>query len=47
MSNTTEKSILKGAQFLLTESTPDNIFIPEELNEEQLMIKQMTVDFVQ
>ncbi len=43
---TTTSLILKGGEFLIKESTPDDIFIPEELTEEQLMIKQMAKDFV-
>lgn len=47
MSDVTEKLIVvKGGEFLIKESTPEEIFIPEELNEEQLMIKQMAKDFV-
>jgi hypothetical protein len=47
MSEITEKVIeIKGGEFLIKESTPEEIFIPEELNEEQLMIKQMAKDFV-
>ena len=43
----TEKiATIKGGEFLVKESTPESIFIPEELNEEQLMIKQMTKEFV-
>ena len=37
---------IKGGEFLIKDATPQDIFIPEELNEEQLMIKQMTKDFV-
>jgi hypothetical protein len=39
--------ILKGGEFLIRDSRPEDIFIPEELNEEQLMVKQMAVDFLQ
>ncbi|MEZ5012778.1 MAG: acyl-CoA dehydrogenase family protein [Chitinophagales bacterium] len=35
-----------GGGFLVQESKPEDIFIPEELNEEQLMIRQMAMDFV-
>ncbi len=38
--------VIKGGEFLIKDATPQDIFIPEELNEEQLMIKQMTKDFV-
>ncbi|MFI5172509.1 MAG: acyl-CoA dehydrogenase family protein [Chitinophagales bacterium] len=37
---------LKGGEFLIKDSNPEEIFIPEELTEEQLMIKQMAKDFV-
>ncbi len=47
MAELTEKTIvIKGGEFLIKDATPQDIFIPEELNEEQLMIKQMTKDFV-
>jgi hypothetical protein len=39
--------ILKGGEFLIRDSRPGDVFIPEELNEEQLMVKQMAVDFLQ
>jgi len=38
--------VLKGGEFLIRESGPENTFIPEELNEEQLMIRQMAEDFL-
>jgi len=38
--------VINGGEFLIKDATPQDIFIPEELNEEQLMIKQMTKDFV-
>ncbi len=39
--------VLKGGEFLIKVSRPEDIFIPEEFNEEQLMIKQTTLDFVE
>lgn len=39
--------VLKGGEFLVRESTPNTIFIPEELNEEQGMIRDMASEFVQ
>ena len=39
--------ILKGGEFLIRDSRPEDVFIPEELNEEQLMVKQMATDFLQ
>ena len=38
--------VLKGGEFLLRPSRLEDTFIPEELNEEQLMVKQMSVDFI-
>ncbi len=47
MAELTEKiNTLKGGEFLIKDATPQDIFTPEELNDEQLMIKQMTKDFV-
>lgn len=40
-------NILKGGEFLIRDSRPEDVFIPEELNEEQLMVKQMATDFLQ
>ena len=34
----TNKEALKGGEFLIKESSSDNVFIPEEFNEEQKMI---------
>lgn len=39
------KDVLAGGQFLIRESQPEDMFIPEEFNEEQLMIQQMAEDF--
>jgi alkylation response protein AidB-like acyl-CoA dehydrogenase len=39
-------TLLYGGEFLIKESQSSDIFIPEELTEEQLMIKQMAEDFV-
>jgi alkylation response protein AidB-like acyl-CoA dehydrogenase len=38
---------LRGGQFLIRDSQPEDTFIPEELNEEQLMVRQMSVDFLE
>lgn len=47
MSAAVESStILKGGEFLIRDSRPEDVFIPEELNEEQLMVKQMAIDFL-
>lgn len=41
-----QKDYLKGGGFLIEESTPEAIFTPEDLNEEQKMIGETTRDFV-
>ena len=47
MANTLiQKDVLNGGEFLIRDTQPEDIFIPEDLNEEQLMIKQMAVDFL-
>jgi len=43
---TTEKNTLKGGEFLIKDSEAKDIFIPEEWNEEQLMIAQSCSDFL-
>lgn len=42
----TIQNVLKGGQFLIKDPEVNSTFIPEEFNEEQLMIKQMTMDFM-
>ncbi len=37
----------KGGEFLIKETQPEDIFIPEEWNEEQLMIMQSCKDFLE
>jgi alkylation response protein AidB-like acyl-CoA dehydrogenase len=37
---------IRGGEFLIRETSAADIFIPEEWTEEQLMMKQMTLDFV-
>ena len=44
--STTNKAI-RGGEFLIRPTQASDIFIPEEWNEDQLMIKQMTLDFVE
>jgi alkylation response protein AidB-like acyl-CoA dehydrogenase len=39
-------AVLKGGEFLVRESLPSEIFIPEDANEEQRMMQQMAADFV-
>jgi len=40
------QEVLKGGEFLIKPTSAANVFIPEELNEEQLMIKGMIEDFL-
>lgn len=47
MSDTLEKiDVLKGGEFLIRESHSEETFVPEEISEEQLMVKQMAEDFL-
>ena len=39
------RSHLTGGGFIVDDATPDDIFISEEFTEEQLMIKEMVIDF--
>ena len=41
-----EKKTIRGAEFLIAETDANDIFIPEEWNEEQKMIAQMCNDFL-
>ena len=43
----TTNNAIRGGEFLIRETTAQDVFIPEEWNEEQLMIKQMTLEFVE
>ncbi|NLR60126.1 acyl-CoA dehydrogenase [Chitinophaga polysaccharea] len=40
------KTALKGAEFLVKESAPEDVFTPEDFSEEQLMIKDMADQFI-
>jgi len=42
-----KKSVLKSGEFLVNEVDANDIFIPEEFNEEQLMIAQTCRDFLE
>ena len=47
MSDTTEqKDILRGGQFLVKETSCDDIFTPEDFNEEQKMMRDSVKEFV-
>ncbi len=43
---TTATAVLKGGEFLVKDVKPEDIFVPEECNEEQQMMRQMTRDFI-
>ncbi|MBW7867655.1 MAG: acyl-CoA dehydrogenase family protein [Brumimicrobium sp.] len=45
MSEISEKAI-KGAEFIIRDSKPEEVFIPEEWSEEQQMIAKMCDDFI-
>ena len=42
----TNNNPIKGGEFLIRKTLPSEIFIPEEWNEEQMMIAQMCDDFI-
>ena len=41
-----KKAFLKGGEFLVKDASAKDIFIPEEMNEEQKMVQDMVRDFV-
>ena len=43
---TEHKTKLKGGEFILKESLSDEIFTPEDFSEEQLMMKETIIDFM-
>ena len=48
MSEETKTAVgLKGGEFLIKETDPQTVFIPEELNEEQRMMVEAASDFVE
>jgi len=42
-----DKKAIKGGEFLILETDPQEVFIPEELDEEQRMIAQTCKDFIE
>lgn len=46
MSEETTKKVLLGGEFLIKDSDPQSVFIPEEINEEQKMMAETASDFV-
>lgn len=45
--NIEEKNITRGGEFIIKETDCNNIFTPEDFNEEQLMMKQAVQDFIE
>lgn len=41
-----QKSVLKGGEFIIKDAQSEDIFVPEEFGEEQLMIRDTVRDFV-
>ena len=37
---------IKGGDFLINKTTPSTVFIPENWNEEQIMLRDMIHDFL-
>jgi alkylation response protein AidB-like acyl-CoA dehydrogenase len=46
MNTTTVNNVLKGGEFLIKESNAFETFTPEDFNEEQLMVKDMCIQFL-
>src|SRR6476661_2618501 len=46
METTNQKQTIKGGEFIIRETAAEDIFIPEESDEEQLMIKKTCEDFL-
>ncbi|MFM2145457.1 MAG: hypothetical protein RL732_293 [Bacteroidota bacterium] len=42
-----KKQVIKGGEWLIRETKPEETFIPEEFNEEQLMVKDMCAAFLE
>ncbi|OKL41283.1 acyl-CoA dehydrogenase family protein [Pontibacter flavimaris] len=46
MENATKTTTIQGGEFLIKETDPQDVFIPADFNEEQLMMAQTCKDFV-
>ncbi|MCB9081276.1 MAG: acyl-CoA dehydrogenase family protein [Lewinellaceae bacterium] len=46
MATTIQQDVLQGGEFLIKDTTPGQTFIPEEMNEEQRMIRDTVKDFL-
>src|SRR2546426_3571963 len=42
-----EKGIVKGGSFLISETSPQQVFSPEDFTEEQRMIAQTTAEYIE
>lgn len=47
MATDTTSTVLKGGEYIIRDSQPESIFIPELLNEEQKMIKETVREFME
>lgn len=47
MENTIKTEVLKGGEFLIKEAEPESVFIPEDLTEEQKMMSNSALEFVE
>ncbi len=45
--NIEEKNITRGGEFIIKETECNNVFTPEDFNEEQVMMKQAVQDFIE
>ncbi len=41
-----KNDVLKGGEFIIKDAMMEDIFIPEEINEEQMMVRDMALDFL-
>jgi hypothetical protein len=46
MNDTEARNAIKGGEFLIRETQAEDVFIPEEWNEEQLMIAETCTNFL-
>ncbi|MFD1186914.1 acyl-CoA dehydrogenase family protein [Pontibacter rugosus] len=46
MEKSTQNATIQGGEFLIKETNPQDVFVPAEFNEEQLMMAQTCKDFV-
>lgn len=46
METTQKKSVLKGGEFLISEPSWEDCYIPEDITEEQLMVRETAKDFL-